>query len=159
MHNCQTLSKFCQTAKTWSGGAMVLGKLPVPGHPRILIIVGQGPIALRVGAYRGCLDICTLLYIFPISPSPRGTTRYRLKYCLKGPINPKQPTNQPTKKRKKIPKTSIVQALQTFLASELLPRIQFQFFFVLGDGEGGRAITEFMYTIYSFCYNLHSQGK
>ena len=25
---------------------MVLGKLPVPGRPTILIIVGQGPIAL-----------------------------------------------------------------------------------------------------------------
>ena len=23
-----------------------------------------------------------------------GTARYRLKYCLKGPLNPKQPTNQ-----------------------------------------------------------------
>ena len=30
----------------WSGGAMVLGKLPVPGRPTILITVGQGPIAL-----------------------------------------------------------------------------------------------------------------
>ena len=29
---------------------MVLGKLPVPGHPTIWIIVGQGPIALAVGA-------------------------------------------------------------------------------------------------------------
>ena len=29
---------------------MVLGKLPVPGHPRILMVVGQGPIALAVGA-------------------------------------------------------------------------------------------------------------
>ena len=29
---------------------MVLGKLPVPGHPTILIRVGQGPIALAVGA-------------------------------------------------------------------------------------------------------------
>ena len=29
---------------------MVLGKLPVPGCPTILIIVGQGPIALAVGA-------------------------------------------------------------------------------------------------------------
>ena len=28
----------------WSGGAMVLGKLPVPGRPTILITVGQGPI-------------------------------------------------------------------------------------------------------------------
>ena len=24
------------------------------------------------------------------------TARYRQKYCLKGPLNPKQPTNQPT---------------------------------------------------------------
>ena len=29
---------------------MVLGKLPVPGCPTILITVGQGPIALTVGA-------------------------------------------------------------------------------------------------------------
>ena len=34
----------------WSGGAMVLGKLPVPGRATILITVGQGPIALAVGA-------------------------------------------------------------------------------------------------------------
>ena len=35
----------------WSGSAMVLGKLPVPGRPKIWMIVGQGPIALAVGAY------------------------------------------------------------------------------------------------------------
>ena len=29
---------------------MVLGKLPVLGHPTILITVGQGPTALAVGA-------------------------------------------------------------------------------------------------------------
>ena len=29
---------------------MVLGKLPVPGRPTILMTVGQGPIALAVGA-------------------------------------------------------------------------------------------------------------
>ena len=49
----------------WSGGAMVLGKLPVPGRPTILITVGQGPIALTVGAGGGGLDIFTL--IFPLS--------------------------------------------------------------------------------------------
>ena len=32
-----------------SGGAMVLGKLPVPGRPTIWMIVGQGPPALAVG--------------------------------------------------------------------------------------------------------------
>ena len=52
---------------------------------------------LAVGAGGGCLDIFTLLYVFSsLSPSLWETARYRLKYCLKGPLNPKQPTNQPT---------------------------------------------------------------
>ena len=54
----------------WSGGAMVLGKLPVPGRPTIWITVGQVPTALAVGAGGGCLDIFTLIYPFsPLSPS------------------------------------------------------------------------------------------
>ena len=32
---------------------MVLGKLPVPGRPTILITVGQGPTVLAVGAGGG----------------------------------------------------------------------------------------------------------
>ena len=72
---------------------MVLGKLPVPGRPTIWMIVGQGPIALAIGAGWGGLDIFTLLYPFsPLSPSLWETARYRLKYCLKGPLNPVQPT-------------------------------------------------------------------
>ena len=52
-------------------------------------------IAFAVGAGGGCLNIFTLLYLFsPFSPSFCKTARYRLKYCLKGPLNPKQPTNQ-----------------------------------------------------------------
>ena len=43
---------------------MVLGKLPVPGHPTFLMVVGQGPIALAVGAGGGGLDIFTLLHPF-----------------------------------------------------------------------------------------------
>ena len=50
-------------ARGWSGGAMVLGKLPVL---LIWIIVGQEPIALAVGAGGGCLDIFTLLYPFSL---------------------------------------------------------------------------------------------
>ena len=74
---------------------MVLDKLPVPGRPTIWIKVGQGPIALAVGAGGGSLDNFTLLYIFfPLSPFLWGTARYRLKYCLKGPLNPKQSINQ-----------------------------------------------------------------
>ena len=61
----------------------------------IWIIVGQGPVALGVGAGGGCLDIFSLICPFsPLSPSLWETARYRLKYCLKGPLNPKQPTNQ-----------------------------------------------------------------
>ena len=64
----------------WSGGAMVLGKLPVPGRPTIWITVGQGPTALAVGAVGDCLDIFTLVYSFsPLSPSLWVTARYRLK--------------------------------------------------------------------------------
>ena len=59
----------------------------------IRIIVGQGPIALVVGAGGGCLDIFTFIYPFSsLSPSLWETARYRLKYCLKGPLNPEQPT-------------------------------------------------------------------
>ena len=60
----------------------------------IWIIVGQGPIVLAIGADGGCLDIFSLNYLFSfLSPSLWETARYRLKYCLKGPLNPEQPTN------------------------------------------------------------------
>ena len=55
---------FICNGRVWSGGAMVLGKLPVPGRPTVLIPVGQGPIALAVGAGGGGLDIFTLIYPF-----------------------------------------------------------------------------------------------
>ena len=50
----------------------MLGKLPVPGRPTIIwISVGQGPIALAVGAGGGCLDIffshLSLLFSFSLS--------------------------------------------------------------------------------------------
>ena len=69
----------------WSGDAMMLGKIPVPGRPSnlgggrverrclvnfqcrgvllVCMIVGQGPIALAVGAGGG-LDIFSLIYLF-----------------------------------------------------------------------------------------------
>ena len=73
---------------------MVQDKLPVPGRPTIWLAVGQRPTALSVGAVGGRLDIFTLIYHFsPVSPSLWETDRYRLKYCLKGPLNPKLPTN------------------------------------------------------------------
>ena len=76
---------------------MVLGKLPVAGRP---INLDKS----RARAYRtcsrcglGCLDIFSLVYHFSfLSPSLWETARYRLKYCLKGPLSPNQPTNQPS---------------------------------------------------------------
>ena len=57
------------------------------------MIVRQGLIALAVGAGGGGLDIFSLIYLFSfLSPSLWETARYRLKYRLKGPLNPKQPT-------------------------------------------------------------------
>ena len=58
---------FPANSRGWSGGAMVLGKLPVPGRPTIWITVEQGPTALVVGAGGGCLDVFTLIYPFLFS--------------------------------------------------------------------------------------------
>ena len=43
---------------------MALDKLPVPGRPKILITIGQGPIVLVVGTGGGGLDIFTLICPF-----------------------------------------------------------------------------------------------
>ena len=54
--------------------------------------VGQGPTALVEGADGGCLDIFSLVFHLSfLSPALWETSRYRLKYCLKGPFSPKQP--------------------------------------------------------------------
>ena len=56
--------------------------------------MGQGPTALVVGAGGGSLDIFSLIYHFSFLSPSLGDGRYRLKYCLKDPLNPKQTTNQ-----------------------------------------------------------------
>ena len=54
----------------------------------IVIIVQQEPTALTVGAGGGGFDIFTLVYQFSfLSPSLWETARYKLKYCLKGPLS------------------------------------------------------------------------
>ena len=58
------------------------------------MIVGQGPAALAVGA--GCLEVFSLIsHLSLLSTSLWETVQYRLKYCLKGLLNPKQPTTPP----------------------------------------------------------------
>ena len=89
------IRKSCLRALGWSGGAMVLSKLPVPGRPTNLDYSRARAYCACSRCGRGCLDIFSLIYLFSfLSPSLWETTRYRLKYCLKGPLNPKQPTNQ-----------------------------------------------------------------
>ena len=55
----------------------MLGKLPVPGRPTILITVGQGLTALAVGADGGCLDIFILICPFSfLSPGGGRVVRW-----------------------------------------------------------------------------------
>ena len=73
---------------------MVLSKFPVPGRLTIWITIWQGRTALSVGVgvvvwtFFSCLSF---LSSFSLS---LGEARYRLKYYLNEPLNPKQPTNQ-----------------------------------------------------------------
>ena len=72
----------------------MLGKLPVPGRPTDLDYS-------RARAYCTCSRCGWGLFghfflssiTSVLSPSLWETARYRLKYCLKGPLSPKQPTN------------------------------------------------------------------
>ena len=73
---------------------MVLGKLPVPGRPTNLDYSRAKAYWLAVGAGGGGLDIFSLICHFSfLPPSLWETARYRLKYCLKRPLSPTQPTN------------------------------------------------------------------
>ena len=63
--NFQCRGKGLKRSRGRSGGAIVLGKLPVPGRPTVLNAVGQGLIALAVGAdWVVWTDIFTLIYSF-----------------------------------------------------------------------------------------------
>ena len=73
---------------------MVLGKLSVPGRPTNLDYSRASAYCACSRCGWGCLDIFSLVYQFSfLSPSLWETARYRLKYCLKGPLSPKQPSN------------------------------------------------------------------
>ena len=80
---------------------MVLGKLPVPGRPTILITVGQGPIALAEGAGGGGLDIFTLVYPFSSFSLSLGDGPIKTEILSQRAVKP-QTTNQPTSSSTKI---------------------------------------------------------
>ena len=82
-------SRRSQVVRGWSGGAMMLGKLLVPGHSTNLD-------NSRARAYCACSRCGWGLFGHFFSSSffhfflPLWeTARYRLKYCFKGPLNPK----------------------------------------------------------------------
>ena len=73
---------------------MVLDKVPVPGRLTNLDESRTRVFCACSGACEGCLEISSLVYHSSfLSPSLWEVARYRLKSCLKGPLNPKQPTN------------------------------------------------------------------
>ena len=76
---------------------MVLGKLPVPGRPTNLDYSRVRADCACSGCDWGLFGhfFPCLSFLFSFSLSLLETARYRLKYCLKGPLSPKQPTNQP----------------------------------------------------------------
>ena len=72
---------------------MVLGKLPVPGGPTNLDKSGARVYcAYIVGAGGGCLEWVGVVWTFFIISLFFLPALYGLKYCLKGQLNPKQPT-------------------------------------------------------------------
>ena len=74
---------------------MVLGKLPVPGRPANLDYSRARAYCACSGCGWGLFGHFSLAHPFSfLSLSLWETARYRLKYCLKGPLSPKQPTNQ-----------------------------------------------------------------
>ena len=75
----------------WCNGA---GQLPVPGRPTISITVGQGLIALAVGAGGGCLDIFTLIYPFSSFSLSLGDGPIETELLSQRAVKPK-PINQP----------------------------------------------------------------
>ena len=60
------------------------------------MVLKQGPTALAVGAGGVVWAFFLSAIVSLLSPSLWETAQHRLKNCLKGPLNPKQPTNQPT---------------------------------------------------------------
>ena len=95
---------------------MGLGKLPVPGHPTIWISEGQELTARAVGAVRGCLDICTLIYLIALSLSlgdgPIETKdKFKQSTSCIGPSR-RERENKNNRREKKCPNNPLLNTLQ-----------------------------------------------
>ena len=97
MHGPPSLTKSFQMhglhLVQW-GGSMVLGKVSTPGRPTNLDNNTARAFCACSRCRWGFCELFSLVYHFS-SPSLWKTVRYRLKYCLKGPLSPKT-TNQYT---------------------------------------------------------------
>ena len=62
-----------QRLEGWSGGVIVLGKLPVPGRLTYLENSRARAYCAPIGAGGGCLDIFSVIYLF--SPLPLSGRR------------------------------------------------------------------------------------
>ena len=125
---------------------MVLGQFPVPERPTNLDDGRARAISLVVGAGACYLHVFTLLYLFtPLSPSLWETVRCRLKYCLKGSLNPKQPTNQihifpphslylATASRTKMTRWKYVYDISVAMISSVKSIPQQKIFFIVAEG-------------------------
>ena len=71
---------------------MVLGKFPVPGRPTNLNYSRARAHCACSRCGWGLFGHFSLVCHFSLLSFLCKTARYRLKYCLKGPLNPKQPT-------------------------------------------------------------------
>ena len=68
----------------------MLGNISVPGRPTNV------DNSVEIGAGGVLFYIFSLVYLSLFLLPLWKTARYRLKYCLKGPLNPKQPTKLPS---------------------------------------------------------------
>ena len=90
---------FLFLPRMWSGRVMVLRKLSTPRRPTNLDKGGAMAYCAcsRCGwGLFGPFIISCLSFFFlslSLTLSLRKTVLYRLKYCLNGPLNPKQSTN------------------------------------------------------------------
>ena len=86
---------------------MVLDKLPLPGRPTNLMIVGQGPIALALGAGWGCFGhfYSPLSFLSSFSLS-LGNGPIETEILSQRAAKPKT-TNQPTNQQTEVPKVRV----------------------------------------------------
>ena len=85
--------KFIQRSGL-SGGVMALGNVQVPGRTTNLDSKARACCACRRCEWVLFGHFFVICHFCLLSPSLWESTRYRLKYCFKWPLRPKQPIIQ-----------------------------------------------------------------